>query len=711
MEENSYILWWEDEVNQRFAIFKKYMTSSKSTFAIFWTLYLVMTPQNIMIFVNALPYIILQYTFIFVMYLIESKNAHKKYWLPVVYTEWCDSALWYYSLIINSNNPILFEMLGSLLMGYFELPFIQSKIIQNFILAKHVILWHYYKYFTGDVIDSQDLLGHIMMFLHVLIYNFISHHITKVAHEKYLFRKAKEKAENRLEVIINAFPDGFFVVSSNNEIEYANLKMLVLLECTQNNLIDSLSLINFCEGKKYSSLTQSNFLIDHINIMFSLDFNQEMMFGISMFNNTSIEWKGSKILWEDKPALVITGRNANHVIELERTIADDKFKTVLLRTVSHELRTPINAISLLTEELIQEPDIADKYKDKIRMISVSARLLLTLVSDLLDYSRMLAGVFSVQKSWFELKDIVERSCELINIQAKKKNISLIIRIDNLIPKCIYSDPLRLSQVLLNLLSNALKFTISGFIEIICLLDMQNNLKVIVQDSGIGIDKEKLQHLFSEFNTCSLPVINPQGCGLGLHISNKIVRELGRSYIEVDSTKGVGSTFHFTISISENPINIKYEYFDIENCVSEEINFLSINLSTIKSNNPQVLIVDDNDMNRAILSSLLARNKIETSEACTGKEAINMVFKQDCIKKPYRVIIMDGEMPELDGWEATKTILDLKEKEKISFMPSIIGYTAYSTDEDIKRCIECGMKECLIKPCSSEILISAILKYL
>lgn len=400
---------------------------------------------------------------------------------------------------------------------------------------------------------------------------------------------------------------------------------------------------------------------------------------------------------------------------MEKASAEDKFKTVLLRSVSHELRTPLNAISLITQELLDDKNVSlTEDLEKLRMISVSSKLLITLVNDLLDFSRMLAGVFSIQKTNFNLKLVIENAFELIKIQAKKKNLYIYVRIDNLIPDNIYTDHLRLSQVLLNLLSNAIKFTLTGYIEIICSLTEKGRLKVRVKDTGIGINHERLDELFVEFNTTSIELINPNGCGLGLHISNKIVRELGGDSIHVSSHEGKGSEFVFCIDIFENEpdeIDISSEP---EEVVSEELIVpYSLNLHSKKQHHKgyQVLIVDDNDLNRAILSSLLSRNNITSDEAYTGKDAVSKILEQNNKCKQYKLVIMDGEMPELDGWEATKTLLELEKNGHITNLPAIIGYTAYNGDEDLKRSYQCGMKECLLKPSSAELLLSTILKYL
>ncbi|CAG9335885.1 unnamed protein product [Blepharisma stoltei] len=474
--------------------------------------------------------------------------------------------------------------------------------------------------------------------------------------------------------------------------------------------------MEYSQGKKYSGLTNSNRLIDDINLIPSLHLYQEIVFGICKVGPSNLEWRGQKVLWEDQESILLTVRDANQIIQLEQTVSDNKLKNVLLRSVSHELRTPINAIVALVDSLKEEIEIVsnEDFKEKLDIISVSSQLLLSLVNDLLDYSRILAGVFSIQKSKFSFRNLIGSAIQLVKIQAEKKGLKLITRIDKDLPAYVFTDPLRLNQVLLNLLGNALKFTLKGYIEICCLLASKNKVKIIVTDTGIGIEESKMSNLFQEFNTNHNRNLNPSGCGLGLFISNVIVQELGSKPIEVESKLHEGSSFSFIINISEENFN----FDDLESVFTDESILESTSPIWVKDFTellekefPQVLIVDDNDFNRFALGTLLNNNDILFSEACTGRQAIKCVKEADERSKPYKLIIMDGSMPELDGWEATKLIFEMYYRGEIHSFPIIVGYTAFSSDLEISKCIESGMKECIIKPCKAEILIQKIAKYL
>lgn len=384
---------------------------------------------------------------------------------------------------------------------------------------------------------------------------------------------------------------------------------------------------------------------------------------------------------------------------------------MLLRSVSHELRTPINAISFLTQDLLENSSLSDETHEKLKIVNVSSQLLLNLVNDLLDYSRMLAGVFAINKCFFNIKDALENAIELIKLQAKKKNITLMLRIDPELNLLIYSDPFRLSQVLLNLLSNALKFTLKGSIEVICLSSCNQTLKIIIQDSGIGINSSKLEMLFEEFNTQNINMLNPQGAGLGLNISNKIVQKLGGTPINVDSSIGQGSEFSFVLDIAEDVVITEILYDDSYNsCTSENTttDLSSLSRAILFKQDAKVLIVDDNDFNRAILVSILQKNNISYIEAYNGLEALNEVTNR---KHNFKVIIMDGEMPVMDGWEASRKIHDFFADDVTSKAPVIIGYTAYTSVEDVNKFYLSKVSECVIKPCSPQKMLDTINKYL
>mmetsp|Transcript_11805 Transcript_11805/g.11859 ORF Transcript_11805/g.11859 Transcript_11805/m.11859 type:complete len:194 (-) Transcript_11805:356-937(-) len=192
-------------------------------------------------------------------------------------------------------------------------------------------------------------------------------------------------------------------------------------------------------------------------------------------------------------------------------------KTILLRSVSHELRTPLNSISFFANDLFVKTEqvLKEAELQKLRIILVSSKLMLSLIDDLLDYSKIIAGVFTIKKSYCNIRKIVSHVCQLIDLQAKAKNLNMSYRVDPSLPLQIFTDPIRLSQVILNLLSNALKFTFSGSIELCFTLDSKHRLKCSVEDTGIGMSGDIQRKLFTEFASTYIPGINPQGSGLGL----------------------------------------------------------------------------------------------------------------------------------------------------------------------------------------------------
>ncbi|CAG9330282.1 unnamed protein product [Blepharisma stoltei] len=713
---HDYDKWWEEEVNERYAVFRKYLLGTFWLIGIFWVTFVILSPENFRIFWDMIPHVLVNWGMVWLSRIIGRKGTYEKSAYTVFHTEYSCVILWYLSLTQLKNYLVLCEILSSIYINAFELAFIQRAWLRNLIIAKHMVMWHYIKYLTGELMLDADITPHTIAAICFLLYNFISYYQISISYERYLNRVQKNSAESHLEVIISAFPDGILILSDTFTVEYVNSNLTSLLNCSSEEIKDTLANIKYCEGKKYSNISESSNLFKDIEIMLKQDLREPIMLGVSLCNGNNIEWKGWKIRWGEKNALSLTARNMNHIIQLEQSISDSKLKTVLLRSVSHELRTPLNVISFIAEELSENlySYPIEMSKEKLRMISISTKLLLTLVNDLLDYSRMLAGVFSVHKSRFLLQDLIKNAMDLISIQANRKNLFLSFQIDPLLPKYIYSDPFRLSQVLLNFLSNALKFTLKGSIQVVCVSTITNKLKVIIKDTGLGIASTKLSTLFEEFNTVSTPNLNPQGCGLGLHISKMILKELGNDIISVESKINVGSTFSFTIDIAENTENSWSDSSNPIMNISEDFENLGkifSNYDVKKDSSRQVLIVDDNDFNRIVLATVLSKNGITFTEACTGREAIGFIAAQDAKGTPYSLVIMDGDMPEMTGWEATQTIVKMKSDGKLSHVPVVIGYTAYSAEEDLKKCIDSGMVECLTKPCDPELLLSTINKYI
>mmetsp|Transcript_14859 Transcript_14859/g.14902 ORF Transcript_14859/g.14902 Transcript_14859/m.14902 type:complete len:314 (+) Transcript_14859:255-1196(+) len=304
----------------------------------------------------------------------------------------------------SHNIELLFALLSFAIVNICEWPFIRSSLIRILVLCKDLFIWHYHKYITGEVILTTNLMPHLLAFLIIFLCELRCRHVKSKTIERFLIRKGFESAEKRLNLIFNLFPEGILILSERKEILYSNENLMKLLNCNISQVVSIISSMDYCHGRKHSNLSSTNKLIDDINLIPNLAINQEIVLGVSESENLSMEWKGQRVSWENQNAILLTVSNVNHVIELEKTVSDNKLKNILLRSVSHELRTPINAIAFMAESLKEEPEISNNksWKEKLDMVSVSSKLLLSLVNDLLDYSKILAGAFSIQKSSFLL---------------------------------------------------------------------------------------------------------------------------------------------------------------------------------------------------------------------------------------------------------------------------------------------------------------------
>ncbi|CAG9310159.1 unnamed protein product [Blepharisma stoltei] len=337
--------------------------------------------------------------------------------------------------------------------------------------------------------------------------------------------------------------------------------------------------------------------------------------------------------------------------------------------------------------------------------------MLSLINDLLDYSKILTGVFSIHKTQCNLKELIKSSCSLFEYQAAKKNLYISFRIDKDLPDMIFTDSLRISQIILNLLRNAFKFTQEGKIEVICLKTAKNTMKCCVEDTGSGVSLEEIRKMIKEIDPLNIPNLGPRGHGFGLYISNLLINQLDGNSIKVKCNSGKGSIFYFNINIYEDkPLSLSIE--NTETCTNERI--LPITISSYahsKGFKKDILIVDDLEFNLEVLGSTLKSYDFEYDEANNGRIAVEKIIRKDASDWPYKVVVMDCEMPEMTGWEASSYIDQQYRQGKIQHLPYIIGYSAYCSEEDIKLCYQCGMIDFLPKPCSTEKIIEAIKKFI
>jgi signal transduction histidine kinase/CheY-like chemotaxis protein len=364
-------------------------------------------------------------------------------------------------------------------------------------------------------------------------------------------------------------------------------------------------------------------------------------------------------------------------------------KENFLANMSHEIRTPLSGILGFTN-LLQKRPLDETSREFVSSIQRSGENLMAIINDILDLSKIEAGMMRITPGIFSINGLVNSVETFFVERAKEKGLKISSKIDTSIPDTLIGDATRLTQILVNLIGNAIKFTHQGNITIEIYNKQQSENEVIIgfkiSDTGIGIDKEKLNEVFERFNQGEDSTTrNYGGTGLGLSIVKSLIL-LQNGDIEVTSEPGKGTTFHFYIlyTIAKEQLNlvpkIDTDYFkDITN-------------SPLK-----VLIVDDNAINQSLMKHLLSQWNIDFDTANNGLEAVEFLRNNDC-----DLVLMDIQMPQMDGYVATQTI-----REELKLNTPIIAMTAHALAGEREKCMSRGMNEYISKPIKEEELFKLI----
>ncbi len=483
--------------------------------------------------------------------------------------------------------------------------------------------------------------------------------------------------------LIEASLDPLVTISKEGKITDVNDAMAKVTGVVRKELIGTDFGIYFTEPEKarkvYKEVFEKGFVANHPLIIKDGKLT-DVLFNGSVYKNAQGDVLGAVVVARD---MTEQKRNEKVLTEAKNTAENaTKAKQQFLSNMSHEIRTPMNAIIGFTK-LVLRTDLSTKQKEYLRAIETSGDTLIVIINDILDLAKVNEGKITFSQTPFKLALSVRAMIHLFEAKIQEKNLELVKEYDNKIPEVLIGDPVRLNQIILNLISNAVKFTTKGRITVSVRLlnedEEKATIEFVVRDTGIGIPKDKTEKIFESFEQVSDDTSKLYGgTGLGLAIVKQLVEPQGGK-ISVESKINEGSTFSVILSFQKTKVMIE------QDAETEEVN---TEIKDIK-----ILVVEDVPLNQLLMKALLDDFGFEYDIAGNGRIAIEKLKA-----KSYDIILMDLHMPEMDGFETTEYI-----RGKLNSTIPIIALTADVTTVDLAKCKAVGMNDYITKPVDEKLL--------